>query len=75
MIFKDNKVYDIMKWVVTVVLPALATFIITLGQIWNWTAYTVPIGATIVALEAFLAACLCISASNYKKMQALEKEK
>ena len=70
MIF-NNKVYDVLKWVATVVLPALASFTLVLGQIWGWTDWTVPIGATIAALATFLGALLGISSIQYQK--AIEK--
>lgn len=66
MIFKNNKVYDILKWVVNVVIPALATLILTIGQIWGFTEITVPVAATVVAVEAFLGALLGVSSIKYK---------
>lgn len=65
MIF-NNKVYDVLKWIATVVLPALASFTLVLGQIWGWTDLTVPIGATIVSLATFLGALLGISSIKYQ---------
>lgn len=63
----SNKTYDILKWVSTVVLPALATLTLSIGQIWGWSDWTVPIGATIAALATFLGAILGISSINYNK--------
>lgn len=65
MIF-NNKVYDVLKWIATVVLPALASFTLVLGQIWGWTDLTVPIGATIAALATFMGALLGISSIKYQ---------
>ena len=73
MIF-NNKVYDILKWVSTVVLPALATLILAIGQIWNVTAWTVPIGATIAAVATFMGAILGISSIQYAKRIENEAE-
>lgn len=70
MIF-NNKTYDVLKWIATVVLPALASFVLVLGQIWGWTDLTVPIGATIAALATFLGALLGISSIRYQ--QTIEK--
>ena len=67
MIFKNSKVYDALKWIASVVLPALATFILTLGQIWGWSDWTVPIGATVAAIGGFLGAILGISSIAYIK--------
>ena len=66
-----NKTYDIIKWISTVCLPALASFVLVLGQIWGWTDITVPIGASIAALATFLGALLGISSIQYQN--ALKK--
>ena len=58
----NNTVYDILKWVSTVVLPALATLILAIGQIWNVTAWTVPIGATIAADRSGVTALIASAA-------------
>lgn len=63
----SNKTYDILKWIDTVVLPALSTLTLTIGQIWGVSEWTVPIGATIAAVAAFLGAILGISSIAYSK--------
>ena len=63
----SNKTYDILKWIATVVLPALSTLTLTIGQIWGVSVWTVPIGATIAAVAAFLGAILGISSIAYNK--------
>lgn len=73
MIFKNNKVYDVLSYVAGVVLPALETLWLTLGNIWGFS-YTVKIGATIAAVDVFLGALLKISSHQYKKMQKEEAE-
>ena len=65
----NNKTYDILKWISTVVLPALATLVLAIGQIWNVTAWTVPIGATIAAVATFMGAVLGISSIQYAKQK------
>lgn len=60
----SNKVYDALKWVALWMLPALATLWLTLGKIWNFP-FTTEIGATITAIDVFLAAILDISKKNY----------
>ena len=32
----NNKVYDIMKWLVIIVLPAVATLYAALAAVWAW---------------------------------------
>ena len=65
----SNKTYDILKWISTVVLPALATLVLAIGQIWNVTVWTVPIGATIAAVATFMGAVLGISSIQYAKQK------
>ena len=69
MIFNNSKIYDTLKWISTVVLPALATLVLAIGQIWNVTVWTVPIGATIAAVATFMGAVLGISSIQYAKQK------
>lgn len=64
--YMSDRVYDTLKWVALIVLPALATLIITLGETWG-IVYAPQIGATITAVSAFIGACIQVSNSNYKK--------
>ncbi len=61
----NNDVYDVLKWIALLVLPALATFYTALAQIWN-LPYVSEIPATITAVDAFLGALLGVSSANYK---------
>jgi len=61
-----NETYDILKRVALYILPAIATFWLTISKIWN-LPYGTEIGATITAIDVFLGACLGISTSNYNK--------
>lgn len=69
----SNKVYDILKFIAQLLLPALATLWATLGKIWNWPLVT-EIAATICAIDTFLGAILGISSAQYKKEQAAQNE-
>ena len=60
----SNKVYDVLKWCTTVVLPALATFYALLADTWN-LPFGEQIPTTITGLSTLLGACLMISSSNY----------
>lgn len=71
MIFKDSKAYDIIKWIVTVALPALTALWLAISSIWG-LPYAEPIGATFTAVTAFLAALLGIGSIRYKRL--LEEE-
>lgn len=61
----SNKVYDVMKWVVVIVLPAVATLYAALGGIWGLPLVT-EITGTITAVDTFMGAILMISSANYK---------
>lgn len=59
-----NETYDIMKYIAMIVLPALATLVIALGDIWA-IPYTAQISATIVAFDTFMGGVLHVSTKNY----------
>jgi len=59
-----NETYDFLKRVALVILPALATLVITIFQIWN-IPYGEQIGATITAIDTALGVILGISSRNY----------
>ena len=61
-----NKVYDILKWVALVVLPAIATLYFALAGIWH-LPYGEEVVGTITAIDTFLGAILQISTNNYYK--------
>lgn len=69
----SNKVYDILKWVAMVGLPAVTTLWLTLGSIWNWGDFVEPVGATLGAITVFLGAVLGISSINYAKTKSIEE--
>lgn len=61
----SNKVYDILKWIAQLLLPALATLYAALSGIWGFP-YGEQIVGTISAVDAFLGILLGISTKNYK---------
>lgn len=60
----SNKVYDILKWIALVVLPALATLYFALAGIWGFP-YGEQVVGTITAIDTFLGALLGISSIKY----------
>ena len=72
MIFENN-VYNILKWIAQIVLPALGTLYFGLSQIWG-LPYGEQIVGTITVIDAFLGALLGISTANYKKREANKNE-
>ena len=61
-----NKVYDVLKFIAQIVLPALATLYFALASIWN-LPYGEEIVGTITAIDLFLGAILGISSIEYNK--------
>lgn len=61
-----DKTYDVLKWIVVIVLPALGTLYAALSKIWD-LPYAAEIPATILAVTTFLGAVLCISTAQYNK--------
>mgnify|MGYP002658812083 CR=1 FL=1 len=68
----NNKTYDIIKWVVMIVMPALSALYVGLGGIWGWP-YIEQVAGTISCITVFLGALLVISSASYKK-STLEEE-
>lgn len=64
----SNKVYDVLKWIALVVLPACATLYFALASIWHFP-YGEEIVGTITAIDTFLGALLGISSLNYAKKE------
>lgn len=62
----SNKVYDILKWIALVVLPAVATLYLGLAGYWN-LPYPEEIAGTITLIDAFLGTLLGVSSVNYAK--------
>lgn len=61
-----NKLYDVLKWLCMLALPALALLVQTVFSIWH-IPYGEQISATIVAINAFLGAVIGVSTIGYNK--------
>ena len=64
----SNKVYDILKYITQIIIPAVATLYFALSSIWG-LPYGEQIVGTLTAVDAFLGVCLGISTAQYNKMQ------
>ena len=62
----SNKVYDVLKFIAQIVLPAIGTLYFALARIWNFP-FAEEIVGTITAIDAFLGALLGISTIEYNK--------
>lgn len=67
----NDKVYDILKYVVMIVLPAVAVFYAALAPIWGWPRPD-DVVLTLNAVTAFAGAVLGISTAQYNKDKANE---
>lgn len=72
MIFKNNKVYDILKWIVITVSPALCVLITGLGLLYHFD--TAVITGTISLVTTFVGTLIGVSAVQYAKSKANEDE-
>ena len=65
-IMMSNKVYDVLKYITQIVIPALATLYFALAGIWGFP-YGEQIVGTLTAIDTFLGVVLGISSEQYKK--------
>lgn len=71
----SNKVYDCLKWLCLICIPALGFFYSTISAIWG-LPYGDEIPKTLIAIQTLLGACLGISTINYNlKQKENEEEK
>lgn len=68
----NNNTYDTLKWIALILIPALVTLILAVGQIWTLPYYQ-QIAETIAALGVFLGALLKVSTSAYNKAHKNEE--
>ena len=64
----NNKVYDVLKYITQIVLPALGTLYFALAGIWGFP-YGEQIVGTITAVDTFLGVLLGISSYQYNKKE------
>ena len=62
----ENRVYDILKWICLIGLPALSVLIASLGEIWG-IPHVREIVMTINAVTVFLGALIGVSTATYNK--------
>lgn len=62
----SNKVYDNMKWIVMVLMPAITTLVGGLGKLYAWNNTEIAV-TTLTLLTTFMGAVTVKSSSNYNK--------
>ena len=68
----SNEVYDKLKFIAQIVLPAMGTLYFALAGIWGWP-FGEQIVGTITAIDTFIGVCLGISTMNYNREKEGEK--
>ena len=61
-----NKVYDVLKDIALVYLPAAGALFYALAQIWHWH-HVDDVVASVTAVDAFLGGILKLSTNSYNK--------
>lgn len=69
----SNKAYDVLKWIVMIVIPALTTAYVGLSEIWGFP-YAAEIAKTSAVVCTLLGALLGISTAQYNKDRDLFKD-
>lgn len=64
----SNRLYDILKWICVILLPACATLIFSLGQIFEWGWAGIVVGV-IEAVDFFIGALIGVSTAQYNKVK------
>ncbi len=63
-----DKMYNVLKWLTMIVLPALATLYFALSGIWGFP-YGEQVVGTITALVTFFGVILGVSTAQYNKLE------
>ena len=75
MIFKNSKVYDILKWLGSVGLPAIGALYFELADVWN-LPYVPQVVGTIAIITTFIDTVIGISSIRYKnRIDAIDESK
>lgn len=67
----DDKLYQVLKWVGLVVIPATATLVGAVGTAWGWPHIT-AIVTTVTAIGTFIGALVGVSAATGKPVENTE---
>ena len=66
----SGDLYDALKWLAQVALPALSTAYLAMASIWQWP-YPQEVSTTIMALVTFLSTALQLSSALYNRAKQL----
>lgn len=68
-----NKVYDVLKWLCIIGIPAASVLYVAVASIWE-LQYTTEITGTLDAAAVFIGALIGISTREYKKDNTTDRE-
>lgn len=63
-----NRIYDVLKWITLICIPALATFYVALSGVWGWP-YADEVAKSSNAVCVLIGALIGISTATYYKEQ------
>ena len=66
----SSRTYELLRWLVAIILPAIIVFFDTLAKAWNWNIPVEPITTSLSALSLFLGTIFGISKLSFDKNQA-----
>lgn len=64
-----SRVYDILKWILLIVVDAFVTVFSLLANTWGWGIPVQAIITTITGVSAFVGVCIGISTKSYNDSQ------
>ena len=62
----ENRVYDVLKWICLIFLPAVAVLYSAVDGVFGWD-YTATVTTIISAIEAFIGSMIGISTKAYRR--------
>lgn len=68
----NNRVYDVLKWLALIALPALAVLYNVLAGVWGWP-YAQEVSTTINAVIAFIGTLIGVSTAAFNKSDGAGK--
>lgn len=67
----SNKMYDVLKWITMICIPAVTTAYVGLSAVWGWP-YATEVAKTSAVICTLLGALLGISTAQYNKKEHQE---
>lgn len=68
----SNRLYDVLKWVTMIGLPAIGTALLAISEIWN-VSYGSEVAETINVIILMLGTMVGVSTAQYNRKKTIEK--